>query len=62
MTRVVDGKIIAGARCSECGRRFGRIMDCYGHTVREHDRQAVPEILWTPVQPDLFDFAEGRTT
>ena len=60
MTRIVDGKVIAGARCSACGREFGRIMDCYRHTVDVHARQAVPEIMWEPVQPDLFDFSEGR--
>lgn len=55
MTREVDGHVITGARCSACGREFPLILDCYGHTVRDHGRQAVPEIIWTPRQPDLFD-------
>ncbi|MDE2639287.1 MAG: hypothetical protein OXI03_01760 [Chloroflexota bacterium] len=60
MTRAVDGHVITGARCSACGREFPLIMDCYDHTLRDHGRRAVPEIIWTPRQPDLFDLLEGE--
>ena len=63
MTRAVDGQVIVGAECADCGRRFPTFAVAMRHGVETHGWEAMsdtPRLLWAPAQPDLFDLLEGE--